>query len=103
MLFVVNPFRPWVDTLEGLTSSIAEIEASARLRVSGLVSNPNLIGETLPSQIIEGHAKIVLFAESLGYPVAFVCIERRWSQALDDEHFSQPVLILDRQFVMAWE
>jgi hypothetical protein len=100
---VVNPFRPWVDTVEGLASSIAEIEASARLKVSSLVSNPNLIGETSRSQIIEGHAKVVSFAKKLGYPVAFVCIERKWARVLDDECFSEPVLILDRQFTMAWE
>jgi hypothetical protein len=103
MLFVVNPFRPWVDTLEGLTRSIAEIEASARLRVSGVVSNPNLIGDTSPSHIKEGHAKIESYARSLGYPVPFVCIERRWEQVLRGEHFAQPILILDRLFVMAWD
>lgn len=103
MHFVVNPFRPFVDTLEGLSSSISEIEASARLRVSSLVSNPNLIGETSPSQIIEGHAKVEHFAQSLGYSVVFLCVERRWAETLDVEQFSQPVLILDRQFAMSWE
>jgi hypothetical protein len=103
MHFVVNPFRPFVNTLEGLTNSISEIEASARLQVSSLVSNPNLIGETSPRQIIGGHAKIEHFAESLGYSVAFVCVERRWVEALDVERFSQPVLILDRHFTLSWE
>ena len=103
MHFVVNAYRPFTDNLEGLASSIAEIEASARLQVTSLVSNPNLIGETTVSLILEGHALIEGFARALGLPVAFVCIERRWSDLLDSNHFAQPILVLDRHFVMSWE
>ena len=92
-------------------SSIAEIEASARLKVTSLVSNPNLIGETTMEHIVQGHAKIERFARALGLPIAFVCVERRWIDALApgisgesaSAIFSQPMLILDRYFVMPWE
>jgi hypothetical protein len=103
MHFVVNPYRPFTDTLEGMTSSIVEIEASARLRVTDLVSNPNLIGETTIDRIIEGHAQIQRFSRALGMPIAFVCIERRWFEALGSNHFPEPTLILERHFVMPWE
>ena len=111
MHFVVNPYRPFADTLGGLSSSIAEIEESARLKVSSLVSNPNLIGETTIEHIFRGHAKIERFARALDLPISFVCVERRWLDALapgisgesDSAVFSQPVLIVDRHFVMSWE
>jgi len=103
MHFVVNPYRPFTDTLPGLARSIAEIEASARLQVTSLVTNPNLMGETTAEQIVQGHAKIEGFARELGLPIAFVCIERRWLGTLDSNHFAQPVLALDRYFVMSWE
>jgi hypothetical protein len=103
MCFVVNPYRPFTSTLEGLTSSIAEIEASARLKVTNLVSNPNLIGETTTSAIIDGHAQIEAWAQELGLPIAFVCVERHWLKALGPNHFAQPMLALDRHFVMSWE
>lgn len=104
MHFVVNPYRPFTDTLDGLRGSIAEIEASSRLKVSSLVSNPNLIGETTLEQIIHGHARIEGFARALGLPIAFVCVERQWIEALAaGPGFSQPVLVVDRHFVMSWE
>jgi hypothetical protein len=103
MHMVVNPYRPVTNTVEGLANSIAEIEASARLHITSLVSNPNLIRETTKTQIIEGHAKIEAFARELGLPVAFVCIERRWTTELAGDLFDQPVLALDRFFVMPWE
>lgn len=111
MHFVVNPYRPFTDTVGGLSSSIAEIEASARLKVSSLVSNPNLIGETTIEHVIQGHAKIERFAQALGLPISFVCVERQWIDALAPGNsggsagavFSQPVLVVDRHFVMSWE
>lgn len=111
MHFVVNPYRPFTGTLDGLRGSIKEIEASSRLKVSSLVSNPNLIGDTTIEQIIQGHAKIERFAQALNLPIAFVSVERQWIEALRTgasseparAGFSQPVLIVDRHFVMAWE
>jgi hypothetical protein len=111
MHFVVNPYRPFTDTLAGVRSSIAEIEASSRLKVSDLVSNPNLIGETTVEQIFQGHAQIERFAQALGLPIAFVCVERQWVDAITPGEsgrptgapFSEPVLVLDRYFVMSWE
>ena len=101
--FVVNPYRPFTDSLDGLSSSIAEIESSSRLRVQSLISNPNLIGATTIEDILEGHSKIESYARTLGLPVAFVCIERRWMDLVGSERFAQPLLILDRHFVMTWE
>jgi hypothetical protein len=103
MHFVVNPYRPFTDSLEGLTASISEIEASARLRVSSLVSNPNLMGETTGEQILDGHARVEEFARRLKLPIAFVCLERYWVAQLGSGRFAQPILALDRYFAMSWE
>lgn len=108
MHFVVNPFRPFTDTLPGLARSVTEIETSSRLSVSSLVSNPNLMGETTTATIIEGHARIEAYARELDLPIAFVCIEQRWAAQFGTKHarlwpFAQPVLFLQRSFVMAWE
>lgn len=103
MHFVVNPYRPFTDTLESLARSIGEIEKSARLKVTSLVSNPNLINETSAELILSGHAKVEEFARRLGLPIALVCVERRWAAELGSNHFSQAMLSLDRYFVHSWE
>lgn len=103
MHFVVNPYRPFTNTLQGVTESISEIEVSARLRTTSLVSNPNLMGDTTAEQIVEGHAQIEEFGRELKLPIAWVCLERRWVRRFGADHFAQPTLILDRHFVMAWE
>ena len=103
MHFVVNPFRPFTDTQEGLADSIAEIQASARLEVTGLISNPNLIGETSIEVILGGHAKVEGFARALGLPIDFVCVEHLWTDSLAPNQFKQPILTIERHFVMSWE
>lgn len=103
MHFVVNPYRPFTESLEGLSSSISEIEASSRLRVDSLISNPNLMGETTIEDVLQGHTRIEAYAEALELPIAFVCVERRWLDGLSPEQFAQPLLVLDRHFIMTWE
>lgn len=103
MYFVVNPFRPFTSTAAGVAASIAEIEASSRLRVTCLVSNPNLIGETTLSGILDGHAQLSDFARQLKLPIAFVCIERSWAGRIETAALSQPILTMDRFFIQPWE
>jgi hypothetical protein len=102
MHFVVNPYRPFTDTAQGLSDSIDEIEASARLKVTSLVSNPNMMYETTEAQILDGHARLETFARDLSLQIAFVCLEHRWAAMLDGR-FAEPVLPLKRFFVMPWE
>lgn len=103
MHFVVNPFRPFTNTLDGLASSIEEIQASARLQVTSLVSNPNLMQETTAKQIRQGHSTIEGFAMQLGLPIAFVAIDSQWLGELGTSSFEQPLLVLERFFVQPWE
>ena len=99
MYFVVNPYRPFTATLEGLSVSIGEVEQTSRLRVTSLVSNPNLMAETTADQILEGHARIEEFARELALPISFVCVEESWVGRLNLAAFSQPVLAIARHFL----
>jgi hypothetical protein len=101
MHFVVNPYRPFTSSLEGISRSIGEVEHTSRLRVTSLVSNPNLMDETTAAEILGGHAQIEEFARQLRLPIAFVCIEEGWIGRLDPAALSQPVLTLARHFVQA--
>ncbi len=103
MLFAVNPFRPFTDGVEGIRNAIQDIEGPARLRVTGLISNPNLIAETTPGIIRAGHQVIQEASHALGLPIAFVCVEDRLADELGEADFGAPVLYLKRYFYPAWE
>ena len=55
MIQVVNPYRPYTDTIEGCLKIREKIEYAARMTVTGLVGNANLIDETTLDDIIIGY------------------------------------------------
>ncbi len=102
MNFVVNPYRPFTATVDGVRAAVAEIERTSRLRATALVSNPNLMGETTVAIVEEGHALVEETGRALGLPVAFVAVEDGLVPAFGGNHFAQPVLPLRRYFTPPW-
>lgn len=102
LLMVVNPYRPFTGTVQGIAHSIQEIEAATRLAVNGLVSNPNLIEETTQDIVEHGHAVVEAAGKELGLPVAFIAIERSLAQRFPEGHFRQPVLPITRWCKPPW-
>jgi len=103
MNFVVNPYRPFTDSVEGIVQAVAEIQGTSRLKVTTLVSNPNLILETTVDMVVTGHRLVEEAAEALGLPVAFVSLRADLAAQLTSDTFRQPTLSLKRFFVMPWE
>ena len=54
MLQVVNPFRPFTDTIAGCMQIRHKIEAAAKLKITGIIGNANLIDETTLQHLEEG-------------------------------------------------
>ncbi len=102
LLQVINRSRPFTDTVQGCLKMRAQIEASSRLRVTGLVSNTHLIQETTAETIREGYAFALEVAEAAQLPLEMVVIPNWLVDELDLEAFEPPVLIIDRQMNPPW-
>lgn len=102
MLQVVNPFRPFTDSVEGCQRIRREIEAASRLSVGGLVGNANLIDETTAEIVTEGHAFCATLAEAAGLPLECVTVPAELLSEVDAEAFRCPVLPVHRQLVPPW-
>ncbi|HID87722.1 MAG TPA: ATP-binding protein [Anaerolineae bacterium] len=100
---VVNPYRQHTSTVEGIAQALEQIERGSGLRVSRLVSNPNLIEETTLAVVEEGHSLIEEASRELGLPIAFICLEERLAREVPRAHFQQPLLPLVRYFLLPWE
>jgi hypothetical protein len=103
MEFVVNPFRPGTDSPEGVVSAVRELEQASRLRVHGLVSNPNLMGETVAGTVREGHEAVRRAAYSSRLPVAFLAVAPEHVRPEDFRDLDVPVMELVRHFKLPWE
>lgn len=71
VFFVVNPYRPRTERVEQALALMAAVERRARVKITCLVLNANLAGETQPENVLAGRAFVRRLSEESGVPVAF--------------------------------
>jgi len=103
LLQVVNPHRPFTHTIAGCLRIKAEIEIAARLPITGLIGNANLIDETTVDDIYAGYEFAGDFSKESGLPLEFITVAADLLPKLDRERFNCPVLVLERQLVPPWK
>ncbi len=103
MLQVVNPYRPFTETVEGCLRIRAEIEAASRQAVSGWIANPHLLDETVADDIYRGADVVKDLAERTGLPLVFVTAPAELAGELDAERIGRPLLPIRRQLVPPWK
>ena len=102
MIQVVNPFRPFTETVDGCLKIRDEIEASSKQKVTGLVSNANLMEHTSPDDIYNGYELIQDLSQQSGVPVDFITADLRLIPQLDLTRFEVPVLPIQRRLSFPW-
>jgi hypothetical protein len=103
MHFVVNPYRPFMDTVDGVASAVREIETSAGLQVSSLVSNPNMMSSTTPALLYQGHALVEVAAQALGLPISLLVVSETLAKQMAPRvnlGSADSVLVIHRFFLM---
>lgn len=103
MLQVINPFRPFTDTVKGCIEICRAIEKRSQMTVNGLIGNANLIDDTTVDDLYYGYDFVHGYAETVGLPLEFVTISRHLMPKVDPGRFDCPVLPLERQLVPPWK
>jgi hypothetical protein len=103
MLQVVNPLRPQTASVEGCMKIKNDIEAAAKLTITGLIGNANLIDETGAREIVDGYDFLLKLSAASGLPLEFVTVARELLPVVDIQQFSCPVLPIARQLVPPWK
>lgn len=108
MNLVINPYRPFTKNCAEINRMLEEIEISSRLKVNGLVSNPNLGDKTDMDLLIKGHKIVEEVAEKLSLPIKFLVIEQTIFQRLKDypkikNNSSSNIFIVKRFMKLPWD
>jgi len=103
MLQVVNPFRPFTETVEGCMKIKSEIERASKLTIDGIIGNSNLIDETTVEHIYSGYDFARDLSKQGGLPLEFITIAAELLPEIDRKRFSCPVLPIERQLVPPWK
>jgi hypothetical protein len=100
MHFVINPYRPFMDTVSGIERAVQAITTSAHLPVTDLVSNPNLMSQSSPQLFVQGHRLVEQASQHLGLPIAFAVVSKALSEQLGREQLGVELVVIHRYFLM---
>ena len=103
VLQVVNPLRPFTETIEGCLKVRKEIEKAGKLSVDGIIGNANLIDETAVDDIYGGYDFVKELSEQSGLTLECITVARKLLPSVDLGRFSCPVLPIERQLVPPWQ
>jgi hypothetical protein len=102
LLFVVNAKRPFAEDLPSLRQMLRDVEAAARLAVTGLVANTHLIDETTPDTVREGILAARELEAATGIPLRFSAMQRHLAEAFGGPEGTAeqvPILAMERHIV----
>lgn len=102
MYLVVNPYRPFTKDIPTVTRMLQEIQRAARLKVDGIVSNPNLGCETTLTHLRQGYAQVEEFAAALQLPILLTAVTDRFADRLAG-HLQGPVQRVTNFLLPPWE
>ena len=103
MLLVMNGSRPFTSTVAGATKLMAEIEASSRLKFTGLIANTHLLEQTTAEVVIDGLKLTEQLSAAAGLPIRFVSLLETVLEKMSKAPVAHPILPLGRSLVKPWE
>ena len=102
LLFVLNANRPETKDVESALQYMQGIEAECRQKVTGIVNNTHLCGETTAEEILKGAKLAQALSERTSLPVIHHAVQRKFVEQVQDR-LSEPVLPMNIYMKKPWE
>ena len=102
MFFVVNTKRPMTDTAEKIEEMIYDIENSARLKVTAIINNTNMLYRTATRDIEKGYEIIKKATSKRNIPIAVTSGFAEALAGLKDEKYGE-LLIMQKMIKLPWD
>lgn len=102
MMFVLNANRSMTHDLDGAIKYIREIEAGSRQKVTALVNNTHLCGETTIEDIMRGQQLSEQVSDALGLPIKYIVVQKELVPNLP-QNLKGEVFPIDIYMKKPWE
>lgn len=103
MFFVINTKRGMTDTPDKIMEMLEIVENSARIKVTKLINNSNLLEETTPMILIEGNKIINEVSQRTGIPIAISAGMEEVMSKLDSKQLNNSELLaMRKQIHLPW-
>jgi hypothetical protein len=103
MNMVINPYRPFTQNSTQIHKMLQDIELSSRLKINGLISNPNLEEQTNLEVITKGHNIVKEVSKYLDLPIRYLTIEKSIYQEIGKPNFTEDTIIIRRYMNLPWD
>ncbi len=103
MLMVLNTRRPQTADVDTTLRTMERIEATAKVKFTGLVSNSHMIDETDAEVVLEGYNLACEIHERSGLDIAFISAKTNVLKSMDLSKIDCAVLPLTRSMLKPWE
>lgn len=97
--FVINPYRPFTDTVEKTVDHIIRLSSKSRMKVDYLINNSNLGHDTTDADVHYGEKFIKKVSEITNIPVAMTV----FMNEVNSEVLNYPVLKINKYMKTPWE
>lgn len=102
LLFVLNANRPETKDVESALLYMQGIEAECRQKITGIVNNTHLCGETTAEEILKGAALAQALSERTSLPVIHHAVQKKFVEQVQDK-LKEPVLPMNIYMKKPWE
>ena len=102
LLFVLNANRPETKDVESALQYMQGIEAECRQKITGIVNNTHLCGETTAEEILKGAALAHALSERTSLPVIHHAVQKKFVEQVQDK-LKEPVLPMNIYMKKPWE
>ncbi len=102
LLFVLNANRPETRDVESALQYMQGIEAECLQKVTGIVNNTHLCGETTADEILKGARLARELSERTGLPIVHHAVQRKFLPEVSGE-LTEPVLPMNIYMKKPWE
>ena len=99
---VINPYRPFTGNVEQIEVMLKDIELFSRLKINGIISNPNLEEETDLKIIRKGHKIIQEAAARFDLPIRYLSIEKSVYKKISPQNFNEKIFLINRYMRLPW-
>jgi len=103
MLLVLNANRPFTATVDDCLALMSKIEATSRLKFTGLIANTHMLEHTTTETVLSGLQLTRDLSTRTALPIAFVSVTGNLIGQFTSFDIDVPVLSLDRLLLKPWE
>lgn len=101
--FVLNANRPETNTPEKAQRYLENIEFMSKQKVTGIVCNTHLCGDTGPEDIVRGDRLAHALSQAAGLPHLYTLVEKRLLEHVTQEDLHGKVLPIDIYMRKPWD